>query len=119
MPNSTPDPKPESALDANRRYNKLMEAMHEFKGAVLEYYSHEVVAAQAALQEAGVISPSIVTGIKDLARLYETNRQAIVDQMKEQLEEELREVMPSADYREGFRNGMQRMINFVEMSGDD
>lgn len=114
-----PDPKPESALDANRRYNKLLEAMHEFKGAVLEYYSHEVVAAQAALQAAGVISPSIVTGIKDLAMLYKTNRDAIVDQMKEELENEQKR--PSADpvYHQHYMAGMRYMIEFVEANENE
>lgn len=107
---------PESALDANRRYNKLLEAMHDFKSAVLEYYSHEVVAAQAALQEAGIISPSIVTGIKDLAMLYKTNRDTIVDQMKDKLAEERaiagREATP-------FYAGMEFMTQFVEMSDNE
>jgi hypothetical protein len=76
---------PESPLDANRRYNKLMEAMHDFKSAVLEYYQHEVVAAQAALQRAGIVHPSIVTGINDLATLRDTATDALIDAMEEEL----------------------------------
>lgn len=102
---------PESPLDANRRYNALLEAMHTFKSAVLEYYGHEVVAAQAALQAAGIISPSIVTGINDLARLYKTNRDAIVDEMRDELAEEMSRPGP---YRDGYEQGMQYMIDFVE-----
>lgn len=112
-------PRPESALDANRRYNKLLEAMHEFKGAVLEYYSHEVVAAQAALQEAGVISPSIVTGIKDLAMLYKTNRDAIADQMREELTLETGRFGHDQPYHQAYMAGMRYMIEFVERGNDD
>lgn len=107
MPTDTPQP--ESALDANRRHNRLMEAMHDFKSAVLEYYSHEVVAAQAALQQAGIISPSIVTGINDLAGLYATATDALIEAMEEELAGEPEGRRATPHYA-----GMRFMLDFAK-----
>jgi hypothetical protein len=87
--------------------------MHDFKSAVLEYCQHEVVAAQAALQRAGIVHPSIVTGINDLAALRDTATDALIDAMEEELTQ-TKEKVAGLTILSGEMVGMQHMLDFAK-----
>lgn len=81
-------------------------AMNALEAAILEYRNHEVIRAHEALQEAGIISPSLVVGINDLASFGNTRGEAILDNLREEL--------ARRDERGDFAEGWLSAIAFIE-----
>lgn len=99
-------------LDHNKRQNEFNEAVRVFAAEVLAFHDHELVRVNQALSEAGIDYPQGSLGVRDLAIQRDTQPDAVLDRMKDELEDERKRTDPGRS--SNFIAGMQYMINFLE-----
>lgn len=109
-----------SALQSNRLEMEVNEALYALRAAILAKADHELARVNQALREAGVELGA--AGVRDLAMLYRTRRQALIDEMRKALADDQkrpsRYKQNDTDFQVGFDLGIEYLIKILEDKED-